>query len=51
MYNVFRFTGRYPEAAYVRELFDVVNTFFREKLTAVPSIRTYFEALQRGPGG
>jgi hypothetical protein len=22
MYNVFRLTGRYPEAAYVRELFD-----------------------------
>ena len=45
MYNVFRLTGRYPEAAYVRELFDEPTTLLYQ---VGALIRTMDEAA--GPG-
>ncbi|MFQ5398148.1 MAG: hypothetical protein ACE5E7_00965 [Anaerolineae bacterium] len=43
MYNVFRLTGRYEEAAYVRELFDEPTTLLYQVWAL---IRTIDEALQ-----
>jgi len=45
MYNVFRLTGRYQEAAYVRELFDEPTTVLYQMGTF---LRTMEEALQPG---
>ncbi len=39
MYNIFRLTGRYPEAAYVRELFD-------EPVTALYQVAAFLRALE-----
>jgi hypothetical protein len=45
MYNVFRYTGRYPEAAYLRELFDEPTTVLYQVSALV---RTLDEALEPG---
>ena len=45
MYNVFRLTGRYPEAAYVRELFDEPTTLLYQ---VGALIRTMDEAARPG---
>ncbi len=45
MYNVFRLTGRYPEAAYVRELFDEPTTLLYQ---VGALIRTMDEASRPG---
>jgi hypothetical protein len=45
MYNVFRLTGRYQEAAYIRELFDEPTTVLYQMGTF---LRTMDEALQPG---
>jgi hypothetical protein len=45
MYNVFRLTGRYPEAAYVRELFDEPTTLLYQVGSL---IRTMDEAAEPG---
>lgn len=45
MYNVFRLTGRYPEAAYLRELFDEPTTVLYQ-IGAL--IRTIDESFQPG---
>jgi hypothetical protein len=38
MYNVFRLTGRYPEAAYVRELFDEPTTMLYQVWSLIRTI-------------
>ncbi|HYU57299.1 MAG TPA: hypothetical protein VEO00_04525 [Actinomycetota bacterium] len=43
MYNVFRITGRYPEAAYLRELFD-------EKMTVLYQISALVRTLDEASG-
>jgi hypothetical protein len=45
MYNIFRLTGRYPEAAYIRELFDEPVTALYQ-LAAL--LRTLDEAADAG---
>ena len=45
MYNVFRYTGRYPEAAYLRELFDEPTTVLYQVSALV---RTLDEAMAPG---
>jgi len=45
MYNVFRLTGEYPEAAYLRELFDEPTTMLYQ---AGALIRTIDESFQPG---
>jgi hypothetical protein len=45
MYNVFRYTGRYPEAAYLRELFDEPTTVLYQVSALV---RTLDEAMLPG---
>jgi hypothetical protein len=45
MYNVFRYTGRYPEAAYLRELFDEPTTVLYQTSALV---RTLDEAMLPG---
>jgi len=45
MYNVFRYTGRYPEAAYLRELFDEPTTVLYQ-ISAL--VRTLDEAMLPG---
>jgi hypothetical protein len=45
MYNVFRYTGRYQEAAYLRELFDEPTTVLYQVSALV---RTLDEALSPG---
>jgi hypothetical protein len=45
LYNIFRLTGRYPEAAYVRELFDEPTTALYQ-LAAL--VRTLDEAASEG---
>jgi hypothetical protein len=45
LYNVFRLTGRYPEAAYIRELFDEPTTLLYQ---VGALIRTMDEAAQPG---
>jgi hypothetical protein len=45
MYNVFRLTGRYPEAAFVRELFDEPATILYQVWSL---IRTVDDATQPG---
>src|SRR5690606_31597308 len=45
LYNVFRLTGRYPEAAYIRELFDEPTTLLYQ---VGALIRTMEEAAQPG---
>ncbi|MDX1688146.1 MAG: hypothetical protein R3248_09210, partial [Candidatus Promineifilaceae bacterium] len=45
IYNVFRLTGRYPEAAYVRELFDEPTTLLYQ---VGALIRTMDEAARPG---
>lgn len=45
MYNVFRLTGRYQEAAFIRELFDEPTTVLYQMGTF---LRTMDEALQPG---
>lgn len=45
LYNVFRLTGRYPEAAYIRELFDEPTTLLYQ---VGALIRTMNEAAQPG---
>ncbi|MDQ3990947.1 MAG: hypothetical protein M3245_01380 [Actinomycetota bacterium] len=47
MYNVFRFTGQYQEAAYIRELFDEPATVLYQVSALV---RTLEEAAQPGSG-
>ena len=47
MYNVFRLTGRYQEAAYIRELFDEPATVLYQVWTL---IRTIDDAAQPGSG-
>jgi hypothetical protein len=47
MYNIFRLTGRYPEAAYIRELFDEPATVLYQIWTL---IRTIDDAAVRGSG-
>jgi hypothetical protein len=47
MYNVFRYTGRYHEAAYLRELFDEPTTVLYQVWSLV---RTLDEALLPGSG-
>jgi len=45
MYNIFRLTGRYPEAAYLRELFDEPTTVLYQVAALV---RTLDEAARPG---
>ena len=45
MYNVFRLTGKYPEAAYIRELFDEPTTILYQ---VGALIRTVDESFQPG---
>jgi len=45
MYNIFRLTGRYPEAAFLRELFDEPTTVLYQVWSL---IRTVDEATQPG---
>jgi hypothetical protein len=45
MYNIFRLTGRYPEAAYLRELFDEPTTMLYQVWAL---IRTIDETFQPG---
>lgn len=45
MYNIFRLTGQYPEAAYLRELFDEPTTMLYQVGTL---IRTVEESFQPG---
>jgi hypothetical protein len=45
MYNVFRLTGRYPEAAFLRELFDEPTTMLYQVWTL---IRTIDDSCQPG---
>jgi hypothetical protein len=45
LYNIFRLTGRYPEAAYLRELFDEPTTMLYQ---AGALIRTIDESFQPG---
>jgi hypothetical protein len=45
LYNIFRLTGRYPEAAYLRELFDEPTTMLYQ---AGALIRTIEESFQPG---
>jgi len=47
MYNIFRLTGRYPEAAYIRELFDEPATVLYQVWTL---IRTIDDAAQPEAG-
>ncbi len=47
MYNIFRYTGRYQEAAYLRELFDEPTTILYQVWALV---RTLDEALLPGSG-
>jgi hypothetical protein len=47
MYNVFRYTGRYHEAAYLRELFDEPTTVLYQVWSLV---RTLDEAILPGSG-
>jgi hypothetical protein len=47
LYNIFRLTGRYPEAAYLRELFDEPTTMLYQ---AGALIRTIKECFQPGSG-
>ena len=47
MYNIFRYTGRYPEAAYLRELFDEPTTVLYQVWALV---RTLEEAMLPGSG-
>jgi len=47
MYNIFRLTGRYPEAAYIRELFDEPATVLYQVWTL---IRTIDDAATPGAG-
>lgn len=47
MYNIFRLTGRYPEAAYVRELFDEPATVLYQVWSL---IQTLDDAVQPGSG-
>lgn len=44
MYNIFRLTGRYPEAAYIRELFD-------EPVTALYQVAAMLRTLQEAADG
>ena len=44
LYNIFRLTGRYTEAAYVRELFD-------EPVTALYQVSALLRALREAAGG
>lgn len=45
MYNIFRLTGKYPEAAYIRELFDEPTTILYQ---VGALIRTVDESFQPG---
>jgi hypothetical protein len=45
LYNIFRLTGRYPEAAYLRELFDEPTTMLYQVWSL---IRTVDESFQPG---
>ncbi|CAN5715761.1 hypothetical protein BH23CHL7_BH23CHL7_21260 [soil metagenome] len=45
LYNIFRLTGRYPEAAYIRELFDEPTTVLYQ---VAAMIRTVDEASAEG---
>ena len=45
MYNIFRLTGRYPEAAFIRELFDEPTTMLYQVWSL---IRTVDDAVKPG---
>ena len=47
MYNIFRLTGRYEEAAFIRELFDEPATVLYQVWSL---IRTIDDAMQPGSG-
>jgi hypothetical protein len=47
LYNIFRLTGRYPEAAFLRELFDEPTTMLYQVWSL---IRTVDDATQPGSG-
>ena len=47
LYNIFRLTGRYPEAAFLRELFDEPATMLYQVWSL---IRTMDDATQEGSG-
>lgn len=47
LYNIFRLTGRYPEAAFLRELFDEPATMLYQVWSL---IRTVDDATQEGSG-
>jgi hypothetical protein len=44
MYNIFRLTGRYPEAAYIRELFDEPATMLYQVWSLIRTVDDWQEA-------
>ncbi len=44
MYNVFRLTGRYPEAAFIRELFDEPATMLYQVWSLIRTVDDWYEA-------
>jgi hypothetical protein len=47
MYNVFRLTGRYEEAAYLRELFDEPTTMLYQVWSLIRTIDDSLVPAQR----
>jgi hypothetical protein len=43
MYNIFRLTGRYPEAAYIRELFDEPTTILYQVWSLIRTVDDWHE--------
>ncbi len=43
MYNVFRLTGRYPEAAFIRELFDEPATMLYQVWSLIRTVDDWYE--------